>query len=242
MGILNLQSLITALDGNGDTSFLPKLLLSNILVLIVASPSYLHVTFDFQMIGEEIIFQLCAIHVGKFSFGCHDQGINVFWLLLMFQGLDGVEKSQVQNIEVWTIWWLIWQLHMNAVMLQSLHYGIICSSCVRLGIFLLNNATLISNGPLLFNCQDHLIKKPLCRIHPVDAGNAFFFIVPAGRFLLLLFTGSLKMKGQMPILPSKLILAWLSRIVQATEHMNINFVVWHLLLHARCGGISPGMR
>ena len=57
-------------------------------------------------------------------------------------------------------------------MLHSLHDSIIYISCVQLVIVLLYNETLISDGPLVFNFWDHRVGKHLCRLHPVDAGNA----------------------------------------------------------------------
>ena len=58
---------------------------------------------------------------------------------------------------------------------RALHDIIICSSRVRLGIFLPNNAMLRSDGPLLFNFRDHLVDKHIFHLHPVDAGNALCF-------------------------------------------------------------------
>ena len=63
MGVCNLQRLVTAFDGNGDMSFPSKLRLSNMMELVVVSPSYLRVTFHFHIIGEENIVHILAIHV-----------------------------------------------------------------------------------------------------------------------------------------------------------------------------------
>ena len=98
-----------------------------------------------------------------------------FGKLLELQGLDGIEEPQFQNIKVWNIWWLIWKLHMNTVMLHSLNNSIICTSCVRIGIVLPDNETLISDGILIFNCWDHLVNKHLCNFHPVGASNEIYF-------------------------------------------------------------------
>ena len=40
------------------------------------------------------------------------------------------------------------------------------------GTLLLNNETLRSDSPLLFNLRDHLVEKQNFHIHPVDSGNA----------------------------------------------------------------------
>ena len=154
------------------------------LKLITVPPSYHHGTFHHQMAREENIVQLRAIQVGECSFSDGHQVINVFRRVLVLQGLDGVEESQVQDIEVWTVWWLIRQLHPNAVVLHSLHNNTISPSDVWLRMILLDNATLRSGRPLLFDCRYHFSTKIFVLSTRLMLVIHFVSIVPVGRFFL----------------------------------------------------------
>ena len=76
---------------------------------------------------------------------------------------------------------------MNTVMLHSLDGSIICTSCVRIGIVLLDIATLTSDGTLIFYCRYYLVNKHICNFHPVDAGNALCFHCTRWRILTYSF-------------------------------------------------------
>ena len=154
MGICNLQSLITALDWQwGDV------------IPVEASP--------FQYAGAYSCSPLLPAwhlplpddkrgkHRSALRYPCRRMLLQsprpsrqYFLTTAHVAGPGWSWKSQFQNIEVWNIWWLIWKLHLNTIMLQSLHDSIVCSSRVQLGVVLLNNTTLRSDGPLIFNFWD----------------------------------------------------------------------------------------
>src|SRR5689334_1683253 len=63
-------------------------------------------------------------------------------------------------------------------------------------------------------------------------------IVPTGRFLLVLFAGSLKTNGNIPSFPVNHLFLDRSHRGRATAAMNMTLVMKRLLLHVRCGGVS----
>ena len=94
---------------------------------------------------------------------------------MVLQDFDRVGESQFQYIEVRTVWWLIRQLHPNAVVLHSLHDNTIFPSGVCLGIIFLDNATLRSGGPFMFDFWYHLFDQHLRHLHPIDAVDTLCF-------------------------------------------------------------------
>lgn len=79
-----------------------------------------------------------------------------------------------------------------------------------------------------------LVKKNLITSFPMEV-IALVSSVPAGRFTLLHFAGSLVVNGKMPSFPSNFTLPWASNRGRATAAKNMTLSIKFLLLQVRYG-------